>query len=111
VESSQNNANIRDLKTLVAHNKPEYYSKDVEKVVEAVFKGLSDLLASGCDAVVIRGFGTFKLGNYGSRTWRNPFDGKVKRIPNIPVIRFKPSIGLANKVKTLRKNQNGKNMD
>lgn len=59
--------------------------RDIEKVVDAFFGGISSALIDG-DRVELRGFGTFSVKERAARTGRNPRTGAsvhvdAKRLP------------------------------
>ena len=69
----------------LAELNPHLYLRDIEKIVEAVFDGISDALANG-DRVELRGFGAFSVKHRDARTGRNPRTGETvqveaKRLP------------------------------
>lgn len=72
------------IQTLSERN-PHLYLRDIEKVVDAFFGGISDALVSG-DRVELRGFGTFSVKERAARVGRNPRTGQsvevsAKRLP------------------------------
>ena len=69
----------------LAEQNPHLYLRDIEKIVEAVFNGISDALANG-DRVELRGFGAFSVKHRDARIGRNPRTGEsvqveAKRLP------------------------------
>ena len=72
------------IQTLSERN-PHLYLRDIEKVVDAFFGGISDALVKG-DRVELRGFGTFSVKEREARVGRNPRTGQsvkvgAKRLP------------------------------
>ncbi|MDW7649804.1 MAG: HU family DNA-binding protein [Bacillota bacterium] len=72
--------------------------KDTEKVVNAVFDGISDALAKG-DKVQVIGFGTFDVRERKAREGRNPATGDTITIPAVKVPVFKAGKALKDTVK------------
>ncbi len=69
----------------LAELNPHLYLRDIEKIVDAVFNGISDALANG-DRVELRGFGAFSVKHRDARIGRNPRTGETvqveaKRLP------------------------------
>jgi len=69
----------------LAELNPHLYLRDIEKIVDAVFNGISDALANG-DRVELRGFGAFSVKHRDARIGRNPRTGEsvqvqAKRLP------------------------------
>lgn len=69
----------------LAEKNPHLYMRDVEKIVETFFEGISDALAKGY-RVELRGFGAFSVKERDARTGRNPRTGdsvevEAKRLP------------------------------
>ncbi len=86
----------------LAERSPHLYLRDVEKIVETIFKEITEALVRG-DRVELRGFGAFSIKHREARTGRNPRTGetvyvKAKRLPF-----FKTG-------KALRDHLNGNNM-
>jgi integration host factor subunit beta len=59
--------------------------REAEIIVNTIFRAMCDNLTRG-ERIEIRGFGSFKINNYGSYTGRNPktgenIDVKPKRLP------------------------------
>ena len=63
--------------------------KDAEVIVQTVLKSIVDSLKSG-EKVELRGFGSFRLRNRGSRQGRNPKTGEKVFVPAKQVPYFKP---------------------
>lgn len=72
--------------------------KDTEKVVNAVFDGIGESLASG-EKVQVIGFGTFDVRERQAREGRNPATGDTITIPAVKVPVFKPGKALKDSVK------------
>ena len=72
--------------------------KDTEKVVNAVFDGISEALAKG-DKVQVIGFGTFDVRERKAREGRNPATGDTITIPAVKVPVFKAGKALKDTVK------------
>lgn len=74
-----------ELIQLLADRNPHLYLRDVEKVVDAFFGGITAALIRG-DRVELRGFGTFSVKERAARLGRNPRTGESvqvneKRLP------------------------------
>lgn len=89
--------NKSELISVVAE-KAGLTKKDTEKVVNAVFDGISDALAQG-DKVQVIGFGTFDVRERKSREGRNPATGDTITIPAVKVPVFKAGKALKDNVK------------
>ncbi|NLZ28991.1 MAG: HU family DNA-binding protein [Firmicutes bacterium] len=76
----------------------ELSKKDTEKVVNAVFKNITDALAEG-DKVQVIGFGTFSTRKREARKGRNPATREEITIPATTVPVFKAGKGLKDRVK------------
>jgi len=76
----------------------ELSKKDTEKVVNAVFKNITDALAKG-DKVQVIGFGTFSTRKREARKGRNPATREEITIPATTVPVFKAGKGLKDRVK------------
>lgn len=63
--------------------------KDAEQLVEIVFDTIKDTLNRG-EKIELRGFGSFRLRERGSRQGRNPKTGSSVDIPAKRVAYFKP---------------------
>ena len=70
--------NKTDLVNVVA-NATELTKKDVDAVVSATFKAITDALKAG-DKVQLIGFGTFEAKESAAREGRNPKTGEVIKI-------------------------------
>ena len=64
--------------------------KDTEKIVDAVFAALGDLMVQG-DRLVLSGFGSFETKVRAARSGRNPRTGAAVKIPPRKVIKFRPT--------------------
>jgi len=71
---------------------------ETKKVVECVFKNITDCLAKG-DAVKLIGFGIFSIRKRVAREARNPRTGEKVSIPAMSVPSFKAGKELKEKVK------------
>jgi DNA-binding protein HU-beta len=89
--------NKSELISVVAE-KAGLTKKDTEKVVNAVFDGITDALAQG-DKVQVIGFGTFDVRERKSREGRNPATGDTITIPAVKVPVFKAGKALKDNVK------------
>lgn len=63
--------------------------KDSEKLVEIVFDSIIESLKKG-DKIELRGFGSFRVRQRGSRRGRNPKTGAPVSVPAKRVAYFKP---------------------
>jgi integration host factor subunit beta len=66
----------------------ELKNRDMEKIVNTVFKAITDALANG-DRVELRGFGAFSVKHRPARTGRNPRTGKPVHVEEKYVPYFK----------------------
>lgn len=69
----------------LSERNPHLYLRDIEKVVDAFFNGITEALVQG-DRVELRGYGTFSVKERAARTGRNPRTGQsvkveAKRLP------------------------------
>lgn len=92
-----NYVNKSELISVVAE-KAGLTKKDTEKVVNAIFDGISEALGAG-DKVQIIGFGTFDVRNRKEREGRNPATGASIKIPAVKVPVFKAGKALKENVK------------
>jgi integration host factor subunit beta len=67
----------------------ELTKKDAERLVEIVFESIIDTLNRG-EKIELRGFGSFRVRERGSRRGRNPKTGDPVNIPAKRVPYFKP---------------------
>ncbi len=72
--------------------------KDSASAVDAMFDGISDILAKG-DKVQLIGFGTFEVRSRQAREGRNPATGETMKIEASKVPAFKAGKALKDKVK------------
>jgi DNA-binding protein HU-beta len=70
---------------------------DCEKVIAAVFEGISGALERG-EEVSFIGFGSFAVGERSARTGRNPRTGETIQIPASKQVRFRPGKVLKDRV-------------
>jgi len=73
------------LITKLAAKNPQFYLRDIETIVDTIFREMSDALVNG-DRVELRNFGAFSVKEREARTGRNPRTGEAveveaKRIP------------------------------
>src|SRR5213075_2872002 len=69
-------------------NAAELTKKDAERLVEIVFESIIDSLNRG-DKIELRGFGSFRVRERGSRRGQNPKTGAAVNIPAKRVPYFK----------------------
>jgi integration host factor subunit beta len=69
-----------ELVQKLAEQNPHLYSRDIEKIVNAILGTICDALAQG-DRVELRGFGTFAVKKRGARTGRNRRQAISSRCP------------------------------
>jgi integration host factor subunit beta len=69
-----------DLVWRLKHQNPHLLSRDVEKIVDAIFDEIIASLAHG-RRVELRGFGTFSVKVHKARTGRNPRTGTPVPVP------------------------------
>jgi integration host factor subunit beta len=89
--------NRSELVSKVSEKFQSYTSSDIDYSVKKILEHISKSLYSG-DRVEIRGFGTFSLHHYNSRTARNPKTGESVALEKRSNIHFKPSKELKNRV-------------
>ena len=77
--------------------KTEMTKKDTEKVVNAVFETVSEMLANG-EKVQVVGFGTFEVKERAARTAKNPRTRETVSVPATRVPAFKAGQALKVKV-------------
>jgi DNA-binding protein HU-beta len=92
-----NSLNKSELISVVAET-AGLTKKDTEKLVNAVFDGISEALAKG-DKVQVIGFGTFDVRERKAREGRNPATGDTITIPAVKVPVFKAGKSLKDTVK------------
>jgi integration host factor subunit beta len=78
-----------ELVAKLAADNPDLALKEVERVVEAFFDGISRQLARG-GRVELRGFGAFSVRPRTARTGRNPRTGEAVDVDAKNVPYFKP---------------------
>ena len=84
----------------IAEENPHLYQRDVEKIVNTIFDGIIDAMATG-DRVELRGFGAFSVKKRDARLGRNPRTGEAVQVDEKHVPFFKTG-------KLLRDRLNGK---
>ena len=88
--------NKTDLVNVVA-NATEMTKKDVDAVISATVKAITDALKAG-DKVQLIGFGTFEAKEQGARDGRNPMTGEKIQIAACKRPAFSASQALKDKV-------------
>jgi integration host factor subunit beta len=78
-----------ELVSMLAADNPDLALKEVERVVDAFFNGISAQLARG-GRVELRGFGAFSTRPRTARTGRNPRTGEAVDVDAKNVPYFKP---------------------
>ncbi len=73
----------------IASQHPNMTKKNIEFIINSVFKSIKDSLQKG-DKVEIRGFGSFKIREKSSKVGRNPKTGSKVNVPDKKVPYFKP---------------------
>ena len=73
----------------IASQHPNMTKKNIEFIINSVFKSIKDSLQKG-DKVEIRGFGSFKIRETSSKVGRNPKTGSKVNVPDKKVPYFKP---------------------
>jgi len=71
---------------------------EAERVVDGIFDGIKDALASG-EEVSIAGFGIFSVKDRAAREARNPRTGEKIHVPATKVAKFRPAKALKEAVK------------
>jgi len=89
--------NKSELVSVVAE-KAGMTKKDTEKVVVAVFDGITEALSKG-EKIQIIGFGTFDVRERKEREGRNPATGMAIKIPAVKAPVFKAGKALKDTVK------------
>ena len=77
-----------ELVDQVARN-TDLTKKHAEQIVNTVFESIVDSLRDG-DKIELRGFGSFRIRNRGSRIGRNPKTGARVAVPSKKIPYFKP---------------------
>jgi integration host factor subunit beta len=75
-----------ELVRRIAEQNPHLYTRDVERLVNAIFDEIEAALARG-GRVELRGFGAFEVKTWSARPRRNPRNGAVVSVRR-PVIRL-----------------------
>jgi len=88
--------NKTDLVNVVA-NATEMTKKDVDAVISATVKAITDALKTG-DKVQLIGFGTFEVKSAAAREGRNPKTGETIKIPASKKPAFSASKALKDEV-------------
>ncbi len=88
--------NKTDLVNVVA-NATEMTKKDVDAVISATVKAITDALKTG-DKVQLIGFGTFEVKTAAAREGRNPKTGETIKIPASKKPAFSASKALKDEV-------------
>ena len=78
-----------ELVRRIAGQNPHLYTRDVEKIVNAMLDVIMGALTRG-DRVEIRGFGGFSVRHRKARVGRNPRTGKLVSVGKKSVPHFKP---------------------
>ena len=86
-----------ELLQKLCHQHPQLLRKDVKKILEIIFFGISDALSKG-NNVEIRGFGSFKIKKSKSREGRNPKNGIKINIPEKNKVQWKMSKDFLKKI-------------
>lgn len=73
----------------IASQHPNMTKKNIEFIINSVFKSIKDSLQKG-EKVEIRGFGSFKIREKSSKVGRNPKTGSKVNVPDKKVPYFKP---------------------
>ena len=79
----------REFIAMVAE-KTGFTKRDNERVMDAVFQTLGEILADG-ERLVVRDFGTFGVKQRAPRMARNPRTGQVIPLPGVRVVALKPA--------------------
>ncbi len=72
----------------ISTQNPHLYSRDIEKIVNAILNEITSALARG-DRVELRDFGVFSVKNRPARTGRNPRTGVHVSVPQKSLPFFK----------------------
>ncbi len=88
-----------DLLKSLKNSYNNFYSKDLEKVINIFFKEISQALKKG-ERCEIRGFGSFSTHIQKARIGRNPRTGEKIETPEKKTIHFKMSKELFKKINT-----------
>ena len=80
--------NKSDLIEKIARLNPDFYQKDIIKIVDIFFGTLTKAILKN-DRVELRGFGTFDVKNREARIGRNPKNGSIVAVPSKRIPFFK----------------------
>lgn len=69
------------------------------QVIDAMVESIGNTLSKG-DKVTLVGFGTFETREKSERVGRNPKTGETIAIPKKRVAKFRPGLGLSEKVRS-----------
>ncbi len=89
-----------ELIQVLAERNPHLYLRDIEKVVDAFFGGITGALVEG-DRVELRGFGTFSVKTRDARVGRNPRTGESVKVDEKKLPFFKTGKELREKLNGL----------
>lgn len=81
----------------LSNNYPNFYSKDLTKILNIFFQEIKIALKNG-ERVEIRGFATYSVRKQKSRRSRNPKTGENIDVPEKKSIYFKMTKDLFNKI-------------
>ena len=73
----------------IANANPHLYQRDVENIVNAILREITNAMAKG-DRVELRGFGAFSVKHRPARTGRNPRTGAQVAVEQKSAPFFKP---------------------
>jgi len=90
------------LVELMASKLSNLSKRDIELVVDTVFKSMTDTLSSG-ERIEIRGMGTFSVRTYEEREGRNPKTGEKVIVPSKNAVHFVPGRELKARIDNGRK--------
>jgi len=79
-----------ELLQKLCNHYPNLIRKDIEKILEIIFLGISKALCKG-ENIEIRDFGTFKTTLRKARIGRNPKNSELVQIPEKKAIKWKMS--------------------
>ncbi len=77
-----------DIIKKIGDDNPHLFKRDVERILDTVFKKIIDAMAQG-QRVELRGFGVFSAKKYEPRTGRNPRTGESVEVEGKCLPRFK----------------------
>lgn len=78
-------------------NNCEITKTEAERIYDEIFRIYGEALAKD-DAIMIQGFGNFKVVEKKGKLGRNPKTGEEVKIPTIKTVKFKPGLVLKEKV-------------